>query len=367
MLIIRIALLLIVTGSSFAEGAKVKAMLSSSSDTFASDDPVIVKLKIRNKSRSSATILDWLTVKPPDAIDDIEANIFRVTLDGEPVDYLGLFAKRSPPRNEDYLVIQSLRQLTKKVDLSKFYDFSETGTYEVTYAAKNNQLFSVDGGDDDELVSNTLTLTIEGRPRYEPSTLETVQGNGKFRVTKEPNKPEGKVPKPTCTAAQQTVISAAVKGAKDYSLESYSYMLNLLGSYSTGSYPRYVKWFGVYDETLARANAVEAHFDKIHCAIEDPAVCAIVYDITFDCKCNKKFVYSYVYPDPQLYGHTIYLCGLFWQSPPTGADSQSGTIVHETSHFDDVAATEDYVYGQSNCITLAATDPDKAYRNADSQ
>ena len=84
---------------------------------------------------------------------------------------------------------------------------------------------------------------------------------------------------------------------------------------------------------------------------------------------------------------TIYLCGAFWNAPMTGTDSkvsitsyrlmcaldtssflsrlQGGTLVHEASHFTKNGGTQDYVYGQHNCQSLAQNDPDKAVHNAD--
>lgn len=38
-------------------------------------------------------------------------------------------------------------------------------------------------------------------------------------------------------------------------------------------------------------------------------------------------------------------------------DSKAGTIIHETSHFDDVLKNRDYVYGKTGAQSLAETDP----------
>jgi peptidyl-Lys metalloendopeptidase len=49
-----------------------------------------------------------------------------------------------------------------------------------------------------------------------------------------------------------------------------------------------------------------------------------------------------------------------------GTDSMGGTLVHETSHFDKIASTEDTEYGQSDCKKLAKKSPKEAINNADS-
>ena len=83
--------------------------------------------------------------------------------------------------------------------------------------------------------------------------------------------------------------------------------------------------------------------------------------VKFDCGCKKRY-YAYVYPAQP---YVIYLCSVYWQAPATGTDSKAGTLIHEMSHFDVVAGTDDYVYGQTGARNLAITNPDNAVMNAD--
>jgi len=55
------------------------------------------------------------------------------------------------------------------------------------------------------------------------------------------------------------------------------------------------------------------------------------------------------------------MCGLFWSR----ANERVNTIVHEMSHFRNIAGTQDYTYGQSNCLSLARANPTQASHNAD--
>lgn len=71
--------------------------------------------------------------------------------------------------------------------------------------------------------------------------------------------------------------------------------------------------------------------------------------------------------------HTVRLGPQFAAAPRTGEDSKAGTLLHETSHFDDVGHDLDQVlnngdsaYGHHNCERLAAENPDHALHNADS-
>lgn len=46
--------------------------------------------------------------------------------------------------------------------------------------------------------------------------------------------------------------------------------------------------------------------------------------------------------------------------------AQSGTLIHESSHFTSNGGTDDHTYGQSSCKSLAISDPNSAIDNADS-
>lgn len=83
--------------------------------------------------------------------------------------------------------------------------------------------------------------------------------------------------------------------------------------------------------------------------------------VTIDCGCKKNY-YAYVYPTKP---YIVYVCRVFWTAPMTGTDSKAGTLIHEMSHFNVVANTNDYVYGQTGAKSLAITNPDNAVKNAD--
>ncbi|MBC7683955.1 MAG: hypothetical protein H7176_01865 [Bdellovibrionales bacterium] len=149
-----------------------------------------------------------------------------------------------------------------------------------------------------------------------------------------------------CTTTQQAEIRTAVTTAAGYSTDALNYMGGNLGA-------RYTKWFGAADAT--RAARVKANFTAIKDAFDTKP-------ITVDCGCKKTY-YAYVYPNQP---YTIYVCKAFWTAPMTGTDSKGGTLVHEMSHFNATAGTDDWVYGQSGAASLAISDPSKAIDNADS-
>ena len=88
-----------------------------------------------------------------------------------------------------------------------------------------------------------------------------------------------------------------------------------------------------------------------------------IIDAEHDDRCEPK-TYAYVVASDK--NHNIYLCPLFFKSPPKEAmDSQPGTIIHELTHFKDVMGTTDGAYGASGTKALAEQNPPAARNNAD--
>jgi len=88
---------------------------------------------------------------------------------------------------------------------------------------------------------------------------------------------------------------------------------------------------------------------------------------------SKKGRFAYVYRTDK--DHTVYLDEAFDRAPESGKDSTAGALSHEMSHFEDVGGTNDKfkdynddkaVYGPTASRKLAADDPDKALKHADS-
>jgi peptidyl-Lys metalloendopeptidase len=115
---------------------------------------------------------------------------------------------------------------------------------------------------------------------------------------------------------------------------------------------RYKKWFGTYTST--RYSTARSHFSAIKTALDSKPV-------VVDCGCRQSY-YAYVYPSQP---YKIYVCNAFWSAPMSGTDSKGGTLIHELSHFNVVAATDDHAYGQSAAASLAISNPTRALDNAD--
>ena len=145
-----------------------------------------------------------------------------------------------------------------------------------------------------------------------------------------------------------TTATSAVNAARSYSENAKGYL-------NTGTVgPRYTSWFGAY--TTTRHATARTHFVDIDAAMDQNSG-----QIKINCGCNQSY-YAYVYPTRP---YEIFVCRAFWTAPMTGTDSKAGTLIHEMSHFNVVAGTNDHVYGQSGARSLAISDPDAALDNAD--
>lgn len=317
------AMVLAADGLVAANRDGLQVRLSAASQVVRGDVDVVVNVTVTNTTRHPVNLLRWQLPS-----EELEAPLFRITRDGKPVAYLGPVIKRAAPQAADHVRLDPGASRSYDVELTAAYDLSGNGRYDIQYASR-----SVHGAGAATLKSDTLYLWLEGRSAAKKPT---------------PPPPPGPIAYSNCSASQQTTVQSAVAGATAYAQGSTTYLSK---HYSGG--PRYPTWFGTYD--LTRWNTVKAHFASIEDAFKTKA-------LEFDCKCRQKY-YAYVYPSQP---YKIYLCSVFWSAPPTGTDSQAGTLIHEMSHFTVVADTDDVVYGQTGARSLALSDPELAITNADS-
>ncbi|MES2128429.1 MAG: M35 family metallo-endopeptidase [Pseudomonadota bacterium] len=324
----------------------VTVTLSTDKHMLGKDDDVVMRVTITNTSSTPQYVLKWHT--PFDT--EIEEGLFDVTRDGVKVPYQGAHYKRPAPTAADYYMLKPGASHTARVELSSMYDMSITGDYVVSYHARSYNLFTSDPGPQGivstekelgEIASAPVSLWIDGRQARgtvatQPQTFAelTAATSGSLSFNK-------------CTATQQSTIAQAVGAAQTMVADGDAYMT--AGQMGT----RYTKWFGAVD--AARVATIKAHYTAIKDALNNKPV-------TVDCGCKKTY-YAYVYPTQP---YTIYVCKAFWTAPLTGTDSKGGTLIHETSHFNVVASTDDWVYGQTGAASLAISNPSQAIDNADS-
>ncbi len=320
-------------------------------------DDVVVRVTLTNTSSVPQYILKFRT-----PFNGIEEALFDIRRDGQPVPYLGAHIKRAAPTKADYFVLKPGASHSVKVELSALYDMSVSGDYQIAYKTSSPQLFlaqpqdsgragiaAVDAaagaGDNASIASNAVSVWIDGRVARGQKSQTMLDIEEMKRAAAQPAAASVSFSK--CTTSQQTTITQALAAGANMANNSSSYMQNgVIGA-------RYTKWFGANNAT--RVATVKSHFAAIKDAFANKPV-------TVDCGCNQSY-YAYVYPTQP---YKIYVCKAFWSAPMTGTDSKGGTLVHEMSHFNVVAGTDDHVYGQSGAASLAISNPAQAVDNADS-
>jgi peptidyl-Lys metalloendopeptidase len=308
-----------------------------------------VEIAITNTSRKTARIPKW---QLPSVV--AESNLFMIGHDGEEVRYEGRMIKRATPTASDFAILRPGQSHRVVVDLSDAYDLSEAGDYTITFAAPL-QFASMSGGAQLKQAnglpmvaqSAALRVWMEGgaatpTERLDQATIEA------RKAKPAPTAVVNGVNYVGCTSARTSSAGTAVNSARTYATNAKGY----LNAGTTG--PRYTSWFGAY--TSSRYNTVKQHFANISTAINQNAG-----QITINCGCNQSY-YAYVYPTQP---YQIYVCNAFWSAPNTGTDSKAGTLIHEMSHFNVVAGTDDWAYGQSAARSLATSNPTRAVDNAD--
>lgn len=313
-----------------------------------------VDFKITNNSSNVLKVPYW---QLPGA--NQESKLFQVYHNGRVATYLGPMIKRLAPTESDYVVFQPFETKVFSVDLSKSYDMSKTGEYTVSFASMlggartgKGEMVTDGNGRMASLRSATLKLWVDAN-----NTLKALKGD--VRANAKPGASGTVVNGVTyvgCTTARINGGTGAGAGAAAAITQARLYTENAKGYLNGNSQgARYTTWMGAYTST--RYNTVTGNFVKIDTAMDQSAG-----QIKINCGCSQNY-YAYVYPTRP---YEIFVCKAFWTAPTAGTDSKAGTLIHEMSHFNIVAGTDDVVYGQAGAKNLAITNPDRAIQNADS-
>ena len=328
--------------SSHAAGTEcLDVRVSSAAPIVNGDVDVHVDVAVTNQCRTAVQVLRWQLPNDP-----MSGPLFRVTRDDKPVRYTGAIIKRAAPKPKDYVEIAAGATLNYTVELTGRYDFSKNGRYAIEFhsdrgahgagaqalhsaapmylwAQNRNEKLDAAANDDAALPSARAATDVT-------AAAASVSYTG------------------ACTSSQKSTLASAVTAATNYAASSATYL-----SGTPSATPRYTTWFGAY--TSSRWATAKDHFVKARNAFQTAA-------LTLDCSCKDTDTYAYVYPTQP---YKIYVCGAFWNAPMTGTDSKGGTLVHEMMHFNVIAGTDDWAYGQSAALSLAKSSPTKALDNSD--
>lgn len=279
----------------------------------------------------------------------IDSRIFNVIRDGKKLHYSGRIIKRAPPTENDYLVLQPNENHVVTMNLASAYDLSAPGRYDIQLIVdafnplsnnKTNKVIHPVG----LVESNKLSIWMNGGKKAKPSAqFKKTPGSQPHKLYKSSTR--------YCSSSQQQSLDEAEDSAKSRTRNSRRYLENNV-YYSPGDH--YEKWFG--QSTSTRYNTVVAGFERVSDAFYNQ-------NIVYNCDCDENY-YAYVYPYSP---YEIYICQSFWPAyNDSGLNTKAGTLIHELSHFYNVADTDDHVYGSSGVQSMARNSPNRAVNNADS-
>ncbi len=297
------------------------------------NDQVSVSLKftLKNDSKEPVDVLKWGTPFEGEFTRDT----FNIVHDSERVPYIGKLVKRLPPQAEDFIQIPAKSELSEIVFLEDGYKIYAPGFYTVQFAQETLGV---------KAASQTMKLSPVQSAETE---FKIIYGISEDAAANQ------QIPKSKCSSSQFSAIQTAHGAAKNIASVAKQALHNAPVSQRPQA-RRYTEWFGAYNSS--RYSRVTSNFDKVHDVLFNKT-------INVDCPSNCSNVYAYVYPSRP---YEIYFCGAFFRTSLTGTDSKAGTIIHELTHFNVVAGTDDVVYGQSGARSLARNNPNAAITNADS-
>jgi peptidyl-Lys metalloendopeptidase len=305
-------------------------------------------------------------------LDGLTSQLFDVTRDGEPAQYLGIEGSRLPadPTSapERFVALGPGESLTAEVDLADYYDLSAPGAYEVRFAKAASAVVweldqvSADGSSYPVFDANEPIAFIES---------SGVQLRGSRAAEDSALEPDGELgaeaASPQCSRRATVILGTVRTMARQRAWNSYHYLDDHAHPWNwTKRNTRYTYWYGYnldhrhnsYDDALLKhwwyvarslnggfSNATPARF---RCEPSTEKYC--------------KTAIAYVWGDDTT--KTIHLCPSFWHA---GESMQRNTLLHEMSHFTwpGIEGARDIRYFGDECASNGGLPRHDRYYNAD--
>lgn len=136
--------------------------------SYRSGEPAIFEFQLKNHSSRAIHVLKWHT-----PLEGIFSRIFKVTRNGEELDYLGPMVRRGEPTAEDYQEISPNKSASARFDLAKVYDLTPAGKYHLKFISR--------------LLDITTNSKEVPRPSNRQQPLEIVCNDIAFVIQKQPD------------------------------------------------------------------------------------------------------------------------------------------------------------------------------------
>ncbi len=204
-----IAILLAAATAGSASAAGLRATLEVDRAWLGAGDDVVATVTIANDGAQTLLLPRW---QVPGA--RLEADLFSVTRDGRPVDYLGILVKRPAPTAADYVAIAPGESITGRTELTRHYDMASGGEYLVSYRldlAGGSRLGEAAAAEAD---ASAAVAIWRDAPVRAPIDWEAIERRPGARGTFHTN----------CSSSQQSGVATAASGATTYATGSKNYL-----------------------------------------------------------------------------------------------------------------------------------------------
>lgn len=309
--------------------AGLEVSIQALKKTYLSNDALRVKVTYSNVSDRDIKFLVWGSALEPQMTHEF----LSIEVDGQPVPYIGIHAKRLPPTAAAYRLIRAGESVSGEVDVGRSYDIKSKGLYGVSYSG----------------------LDVSAGTALRKQSLKATLNVSEDRLFRQNNR-RTPIIQASCNATQRAQINEALTIAERIAQVAVRDLNNAPISLRPSA-RRYREWFGAY--SAGRYAGVLRGMSRIASALQNNP-------IGFDCTCdisNRNNTFAFVFKgDP----FNMNVCPVFFRVAARGTDSRSGTIIHEISHFTVVADTDDFssALNQSGSRALARNNPSSAVRNA---
>ena len=302
----------------------IAVAIQPSKNAFSDSDSLTVVIRYTNISQSPIRFL----MRDTALENEINEDFLTITYKGQQLAYTGRHAKRLPPTDNEYVLLQPNQSLSGTVDLALAYPIFEKGTYTITYKGVALSFGVLNSAAALELSQDRPIQAFARTPSIDPS----------------------------CNATQRSQINQALGIAESIAISARNALRNAPVELRPNA-RRYTEWFGQFSS--GRYATAQTAFDRIASALSNQV-------IGFDCTCNinnRENVFAFVFANDPF---NMNVCPVFFRVAPSGTDSRSGTIIHEISHFNVVIGSDDFqsALNQSGSRQLALSNPSAAIRNA---
>ncbi|XP_020622811.1 uncharacterized protein LOC110060385, partial [Orbicella faveolata] len=314
------------------------------------------RFHLKNNGKQDYSVLKWST-----PLEGANTDCLTVTRNGKKLEYDGIYRKRSVPGPDQFLTVGAGQTLSSTFQVSDAFDLTKAGVYSIAVDTYLEYVVGSAASKPDvkrkirHLSSPAVSFQIVGRSsskgtlgqkaRFLESRKQTKQ-NGIFHGTFGGGVSRKSIlPVPPVVTGGSKYLQVGTKTAHN---TAYNTIISFLAAPQTKK-QRVTLWFGAN-----QLNNVVKKLQKMAGVLEKETI-----TYTFDGPHCDATTYAYTFKNTR----EIFLCQLYKEAAPVGADSKMGILTHELSHA--IVSTDDIVYGQRACKELAKAAPGRAINNAD--